>query len=115
MGTYLDEHPLQAVIVILALAAVVAGVGYVFARLLLRNLTVAATADSPMTTLMLILGTLSVVALLGALVTRDESAFTIAATGMGAFAGALTARAQYVADARRTDDDGKDDDEPQPQ
>jgi hypothetical protein len=45
---------------------------------------------------MVILGTVTLVALIGALFTQAESAYTIAATGVGAFAGTLTARAQSL-------------------
>lgn len=96
MDAFADRYPFTALVLILVLFVAGAAVAYVFARLLLRNIHAAAGIEQPMTTLMLILGILSVVALIGALFTRDESAFTIAATGMGAFAGALTARSTAV-------------------
>lgn len=89
----------------LALFIGAGAVVYLFARLLLGNITAAAAGERPMTTLMTILGVLSLVSLVGALFTRDESAFTIAATGMGAFAGALTARAQGRPEQDWEDDD----------
>lgn len=76
-------------IVLVAFAGVVM---YFFARMLLVNVQSASQLEQPVTTLMSILGIISIVALIGALFTQSESAFTIAATGVGAFAGALTAR-----------------------
>lgn len=91
-----EDHPAATLILALFLFVLAGAVVYIFARLVINSLAHATRAEQPVTTLMAILGTLSVVALVGALFTRDESAFTIAATGMGAFAGALTARSQDV-------------------
>lgn len=93
---WFERNPISTTMVFIVLVALAAGIMYVFARMLIKSLNDSAKFEQPMTTLMLILGTISIVALIGALFTRDESAFTIAATGVGAFAGALTARSQAV-------------------
>lgn len=95
---WLTDRPTVTLLAALFLFVMAGAIVYVFARLILNSLSHATRAQQPVTTLMAILGTLSVVALIGALFTRDESAFTIAATGMGAFAGALTARWQAAMD-----------------
>lgn len=91
---WFDAHPGFSLVVFALLTLVGIALIYIFARLLIGSLQNSAKADQPLTTLMLILGTVSIVALIGALFTNNESAFTIAATGVGAFAGALSAGAQ---------------------
>lgn len=91
---WFDTHPGFSLVLFAALTIVGIALIYIFARLLIGSLQNSAKADQPLTTLMLILGTVSIVALIGALFTNNESAFTIAATGVGAFAGALSAGAQ---------------------
>ena len=98
MDEWFQKAPITTIVVILSLVIVGGVIMYVFARLLIRSLNESASYEQPMTTLMLILGTVTIVSLIGALFTRDESAFTIAATGVGAFAGALTARSQALAE-----------------
>lgn len=93
---WFDRHPAFTLVTFSALTLVGIALVYVFARLLIGSLQKSARYDQPLTTLMLILGTISIVALIGALFTSNESAFTIAATGVGAFAGALSAGAQKV-------------------
>jgi hypothetical protein len=60
------------------------------AWLLTRSMVRAATLPDPQP-LVVAIALLTLVALLGALVTGNESAYTLAATGLGAIAGALTA------------------------
>jgi hypothetical protein len=60
------------------------------AWLLTRSMVRAASFPDPQP-LVVAIALLSLVALLGALVTGNESAYTLAATGLGAIAGALTA------------------------
>lgn len=93
---WFDRHPAFTLVIISAITLAGIALVYVFARLLIGSLQKSARYDQPLTTLMLILGTISIVALIGALFTNNESAFTIAATGVGAFAGALSAGAQKV-------------------
>jgi hypothetical protein len=92
---WLDQHPIWKLIVAGLVILAVGFVFYALGRLLLISINQAGDFD-PLTTLMVILGTVTVLALLGALITGTESAYTIAATGVGAFAGTLTARAQNV-------------------
>ena len=96
MEDFANKYPFTAGIIILSLVLLSGIIVYFLARMLLNNINYAGNQGHPMNTLMLILGTVTIVALIGALFTREESAYTIAATGVGAFAGALTARAQAL-------------------
>lgn len=97
----------------LALIALAGFAFFILARLLLGGIGAATNVPQPVTTLISVLGILSVVALIGALFTSSESAYTIAATGVGAFAGALTAKfGSTTPTPQATDDDTDDDDTP---
>lgn len=77
-----------------ALLAIAITIGIGFGTLLVRSLsgtiTDAARLPAP-SALIVALSLLTLVAVLGALFTGDESAWTVGATGIGAMAGSLTA------------------------
>ena len=96
----------EFLIMSLALIALAGFAFFVLARMLLGGIGAATSVPQPVTTLISVLGILSVVALIGALFTSSESAYTIAATGVGAFAGALTAKfGSTPPTPQETDDD----------
>jgi hypothetical protein len=74
-------------LILIALATGIAGVAAWF---LSKSMIRAAEFPDPQP-LIIALGILTLVALLGALVTGKSDAYTLAATGMGAIAGAVTA------------------------
>ena len=91
---WFTDRPVTTIFVLVLLTLAAVAIVYLFGRMLVKSLNDSAQFEQPLTTLMLILGTISIVALVGALFTKNESAFTIAATGVGAFAGALSSGAQ---------------------
>ena len=102
----------EFLILSLALIALAGLAFFVLARMLLGGIGAATNVPQPVTTLISVLGILSVVALIGALFTSSESAYTIAATGVGAFAGALTAKFGSTPPTPQETDDDTDDDTP---
>jgi hypothetical protein len=75
---------------ILVLITISTLIGGVVAWFMARSMIKAAEFPDPQP-LVIALGLLTLIALLGALVSGNENAYTLAATGMGAIAGAVTA------------------------
>lgn len=90
----LAQYPVTSLIVGLGLAFLVGVVAYFFARMLMSGVARSADARPPLITAMSLLGILGTIALIGALFTTQESAYTIAATVVGGLTGYLTAQAQ---------------------
>lgn len=83
----LSEVTQPGALILIAGSVVIAGVAAWF---LSKSMIRAAEFPDPQP-LVIALGILTLVALLGALVSGNENAYTLAATGMGAIAGAVTA------------------------
>jgi hypothetical protein len=87
----LDGDDLKVVIILVSviIILIVSGLTFIITRAMSKTTT--ATIDNAQQPLVISLGMLTFVALIGALVTNNGDAFTLAATGMGAIAGAVTA------------------------
>lgn len=94
MEQWLNEYPVATFVIGLGLTVLLAMVAYGVVQTLLRGVSEASDLRPPLMTAMSLLGILGIIGLIGALFTKQESAYTIAATVVGGLTGYLTAQAQ---------------------
>jgi len=82
-----DDFKIVVILCGVIVVLIVSGLTWIITRSMLKSAS-DANAQQP---LVISLGALTFVALMGALITNNGDAFTLAATGMGAIAGAVTA------------------------
>ena len=84
------DYPLSTLAVVVIVLVLTIGLAWLIVRQAGGWLAQAAMGNDPPQSLILALSFLTLVAIVGALITKAESAWTLAATGLGALAASLT-------------------------
>jgi len=90
-----DDFKIVVVLIGVIVVMVIGFLTWIITRSMSKSAEVGSNPQQP---LVISLGTLTFVALIGALITKNQDAFTLAATGMGAIAGAVTASWSHMQD-----------------